>query len=99
MQCVVNREIWLDPTEEEGHLAEGSLVFACIPALGIVTNTWQTGRILPQDTLQVRLSLLAYGQPFSYFVVQCLESCQERCTDIHQIVSRALLDNAEKSIT
>lgn len=79
--CVVNREIWLDPTEEEGHLAEGSLVFACIPALGIVTNTWQTGRILPQDTLQ------------------CLESCQERCTDIHQIVSRALLDNAEKSIT
>jgi len=52
MSCsaaVVGTEIWIDPTQEESNLAEGSLVLACMPALEIVTSVWQTGRMTPSQ--------------------------------------------------
>ncbi|THH16345.1 hypothetical protein EW146_g4269 [Bondarzewia mesenterica] len=65
----MGREIWLDPTEEEAQRADGSLIYACIPALGTVTNVWQAGRILPQDALQtkvLKVKLQAFADPCPY---------------------------------
>ncbi|KAI5123369.1 hypothetical protein M0805_001790 [Coniferiporia weirii] len=39
------KEIWLDPTAEEAREAHGCLTLACVPALGLVTNVWQTGQM------------------------------------------------------
>ncbi|KZT26365.1 ribosomal protein S5 domain 2-like protein [Neolentinus lepideus HHB14362 ss-1] len=74
---MVGKEIWLDPTEREISLAKGSLVLACMPALGIVTSVWQSGEVKPVEA------------------IECMEACQERCADIHAIVSEALLANAK----
>jgi exosome complex component MTR3 len=46
-------EIWLDPTASEASLARGSLTLACIPALGTVTNIWQTGKLSTQEVQDV----------------------------------------------
>ncbi|KAL5532757.1 MTR3 [Sanghuangporus sanghuang] len=39
------REMWLDPTAEEARDAQGCLTLSCVPALGLVTNLWQTGQM------------------------------------------------------
>ncbi|KAH9001147.1 ribosomal protein S5 domain 2-like protein [Lactarius akahatsu] len=70
--AVVGEDVWLDPNEEEARLASGMLLCACMPALGVTTSVWQTGRVLPAKAL---LSL---------------QLCQDRCSDIHQIVALAL---------
>ncbi|KAF5330763.1 hypothetical protein D9619_005513 [Psilocybe cf. subviscida] len=49
--AVVGSEIWLDPTNEESLQASGTLVFSCMPALNVVTNVWQNGRIEPERVL------------------------------------------------
>ena len=49
------KEIWLDPTAEEARHSEGCLVIASVPALGIVTNIWQTGQIDIDQVEQVSL--------------------------------------------
>ena len=46
--------IWLDPTEEETSYASGSVIYACVPALNIITNVWQTGAMSVEQTMQVR---------------------------------------------
>ncbi|TFK55049.1 mRNA transport regulator 3, partial [Heliocybe sulcata] len=82
MSCsssIVGKEIWLDPTDREVGLAKGSLVLACMPALGSVTSVWQSGDMTPVEAME------------------CMEACQERCTDIHALVSEALLANARLS--
>lgn len=56
LQSLVGNDVWLDPTEQETSLAEANLVFACIPALGVVTSVWETGRMLPAQAIQVRVS-------------------------------------------
>ncbi|KAH9981176.1 mRNA transport regulator 3 [Lactifluus volemus] len=50
--AVVGEDIWLDPTEEEARLATGMFLCACMPALGLTTSVWQTGRLLPPKALQ-----------------------------------------------
>ncbi|KAI0256824.1 mRNA transport regulator 3 [Lactifluus subvellereus] len=50
--AVVGEDIWLDPTEEEARLASGLLLCACMPALGLTTSVWQTGRMLPAKAFQ-----------------------------------------------
>ncbi|KAJ7709871.1 ribosomal protein S5 domain 2-like protein [Mycena rosella] len=42
---VVGTETWLDPTEEEARLSNGTLVLACMPALKKITSVWQTGEM------------------------------------------------------
>ncbi|KAJ6630835.1 ribosomal protein S5 domain 2-like protein [Mycena sp. CBHHK59/15] len=49
--CAVGKEIWLDPTEEEGRCSNGTLVLACMSALGKVTSVWQTGEMKIADAL------------------------------------------------
>ncbi|EGN95942.1 hypothetical protein SERLA73DRAFT_185379 [Serpula lacrymans var. lacrymans S7.3] len=72
-------EIWLDPTEKEARKSEGTLILACMPALGIVTNVWQSGRMTVEKA------------------TQCLDLCQERCTDIHAVVAQSLLETSKAS--
>lgn len=55
MSCAassIGKEIWLDPTEEEVKAASGSLILACMPALDVITNVWQSGRFAPEDAVQ-----------------------------------------------
>ena len=52
-QAVVGEDVWLDPNEEEARLASGMLLCACMPALGVTTSIWQTGRVLPTKALMV----------------------------------------------
>lgn len=51
-KCVVGKEVWLDPTEEEARASNGSLVLACMPALGTITSVWQSGQMKAQEVLQ-----------------------------------------------
>lgn len=39
------KEIRLDPTAEEARHSDGCLTVANVPALGLVTNVWQTGQM------------------------------------------------------
>ncbi|KAF9482786.1 ribosomal protein S5 domain 2-like protein [Pholiota conissans] len=54
MSCsaaAMGSEIWLDPTDEESCLSDGSLVLSCMPALSSVTSVWQKGRMGPSQAL------------------------------------------------
>lgn len=48
------KEIWLDPTLDEAEAAEGSLMISFAPALGTVTNLWQSGQMSVEDVEKVR---------------------------------------------
>jgi len=48
----VGEEIWLDPTEQEAQVGSGSLIVAGMPALGTITNVWQTGHMAPIQVVQ-----------------------------------------------
>ena len=52
-QAVIGQEIWLDPTEAESLASKGSLVLACLPALGAVVSVWQMGAMKAPEVLQV----------------------------------------------
>ena len=46
-------KIWLDPTTEEAKESKGCCTLSCVPALGLVTNIWQTGQMKIDELLQV----------------------------------------------
>ncbi|KAI0721008.1 mRNA transport regulator 3 [Cerioporus squamosus] len=50
--AVVGKEIWLDPTEEEGKVSSGTLILAGMPALGTITSVWQSGSMTPADGIK-----------------------------------------------
>lgn len=52
----MGEEIWLDPNHEEATAGASTLVFACMPALGVVTNVWQNGTMSPAQGLEVSLT-------------------------------------------
>jgi len=43
--CVTSKEILLDPTADEADTAKGCFTLATVPALGLITNIWQTGQM------------------------------------------------------
>lgn len=49
---LMGEEVWLDPNHDEAIAGAGTLVLACMPALGIVTNVWQNGSISPEQGLK-----------------------------------------------
>ncbi|KAH9856968.1 mRNA transport regulator 3 [Lenzites betulinus] len=61
--AVVGEEIWMDPTEEEGKAASGSLVLAGLPALGTITSVWQSGSMAPDEAIKC--------------MEACQETCEE----------------------
>jgi hypothetical protein len=60
--------LYLDPTAEESRHANGTITLACMPALGTVTNVWQTGTMTSSEAMQVRttffVGLEISQQPF-----------------------------------
>jgi len=55
MSCAasaVNEEIWLDPSADEARASRGTMSLSCMPALGIITNVWQTGQMSTEEALQ-----------------------------------------------
>lgn len=88
------REIWLDPNTEEAAAAQGCLTLACVPALGLVTNIWQTGEMTLDEADKVCIRFNEYCVGLSKFnSFQCIELCQERCRGIHSVVAQALLES------
>ncbi|KAL9715178.1 3'-5'-exoribonuclease [Leucoagaricus gongylophorus] len=69
---IMGGDIWLDPTEDEAAVSQGTLILSCIPALGTITSVWQNGQIQPVDA------------------ISAMETCQNRCTDIHGVIAQAL---------
>ena len=53
---MVGKEIWVDPTDEEARVSNGTLVLACMPALETVTSVWQSGQMKVDEMLRVRIS-------------------------------------------
>ncbi|KAH7914690.1 3' exoribonuclease family, domain 1-domain-containing protein [Hygrophoropsis aurantiaca] len=45
-------ELWLDPTEDEVKASKGTLVLACLPAIGHITSTWQSGATNVDETIK-----------------------------------------------
>lgn len=58
-QAVVGEETFLDPTDRESRASTGSVVLACMPALGTVTSLWQSGRMKPVDVIEVSCASLS----------------------------------------
>jgi len=56
-------DIWLDPTEDEAAVSQGTLILSCIPALGTITSVWQNGQIQPVDAISVRVAFLYLIHP------------------------------------
>ena len=54
MQAVIGDDIWMDPTTEEVKAASGCVTVSCVPALGLTTNLWQTGRMSIEEAEKVR---------------------------------------------
>lgn len=52
-QAVMGEEIWVDPTEEESKGSSGTVVLSGMPALGTITNVWQSGSMAPADAIRV----------------------------------------------
>ncbi|THU90707.1 ribosomal protein S5 domain 2-like protein [Dendrothele bispora CBS 962.96] len=49
--CIIEDDVWLDPTQDEASQAQGVLVFSCMPALGKVTSIWESGQMKPSEAL------------------------------------------------
>ena len=52
-KAIINSEVWLDPTDEESSLSNGTLVLSCMPALKKVTSVWQKGRMESSEVIAV----------------------------------------------
>lgn len=86
-------EIWLDPTLEEARSAQGSLVLATMPALETVTSIWQTGQMKTADAIKVLSCALCKRCPLT--LKQCMDLCNEKCTEMHSVVAQVLLDSSQ----
>jgi hypothetical protein len=51
---MVDKEAWLDPTEDEVQVGQGTLTLACMPALSTITNVSQNGHMSPDVCIKVR---------------------------------------------
>jgi exosome complex component MTR3 len=93
---MMGKDLWLDPTAEEAAVSRGSLTLACMPALGTITSIWQTGQMSTDEAIQVCKVLPALSRHMLIYL-ECMEECQARCTDIHVVVAKALLDSQTQS--
>jgi hypothetical protein len=71
LQCMMGKEIWLDPTEEESNAASATFVYAGMPALGTVTSLWQNGKMTPEESIQVRFRYLLSFDSFQRVKILC----------------------------
>lgn len=55
-QCIIGKEIWLDPSEDEADAASATFIYAGMPALGTITSLWQNGSMSSQQSIEVRHS-------------------------------------------
>lgn len=92
IQTLMGEEIWLDPDHEEAAAGASTLVLACMPALGVVTNVWQNGTMSPKQALEVSFKNVDF-QTYNFPDHQCMTACHERCATIHSIVAQSLVSN------
>lgn len=60
IQAVLGKELWMDPTTSEAKAATGCVTMACMPALGLTTNLWQSGRMSIDEAEKVRGVISVY---------------------------------------
>jgi exosome complex component MTR3 len=61
--------IWLDPTADECTGADGSVVFACMPALNTATNVFQTGTMSIAVVSEVHVLIMVLEHHFWPFML------------------------------
>ncbi|KAH7889663.1 3' exoribonuclease family, domain 1-domain-containing protein [Phlebopus sp. FC_14] len=49
---ILKNEIRLDPTEQEVQSSEGTVIYACMPALSCMTSLWQSGQMSADNVLK-----------------------------------------------
>jgi exosome complex component MTR3 len=96
IKAMIGGEIWIDPTEEESRGSNGTLVLACMPALKVVTSVWQSGQMTAQQAVEVIRAVFCVSAIIHQRNPQCMDICEERCTDIHSVVAQALLEGFDK---
>lgn len=52
-QATIDSSLHVDPTSHESLIASSRVTLACMPALGKITNVWQTGEIGAEQTIEV----------------------------------------------
>ena len=52
-QATIDSSLHVDPTSYESLIASSRVTLACMPALGKITNVWQTGEIGAEQTIEV----------------------------------------------
>ncbi|CDZ97352.1 Exosomal 3'-5' exoribonuclease complex, subunit Rrp41 and related exoribonucleases [Phaffia rhodozyma] len=77
--ATIGSKLHLDPTSHESFLASSRVSLACMPALGVVTNIWQTGKIGSEQLVEVMDTLMEKAKDIHAVVTQSLiEGVQER---------------------
>lgn len=70
------------------------MVLSCMPALMKITSVWQTGEMKVAEVLGVGRET-SFAVEKLMVILQCMDACQEKCTEIHSVVAQALLENAK----
>ncbi|KAK2466889.1 hypothetical protein APHAL10511_001147 [Amanita phalloides] len=73
--AIVGGQVWLDLTEAETRWSTGSLVMACLPALGTVTSIWQTGSMTVSESFQCMDQCQSRCMDIHGVVAQALQEC------------------------
>lgn len=86
-QATINSSLHVDPTSHESLIATSRVTLACMPALGKITNVWQTGEIEGEKAMEVSVFFTSRRFSFPNFderpssqtrVLTCLCSFSER---------------------
>jgi exosome complex RNA-binding protein Rrp42 (RNase PH superfamily) len=74
VQATINSSLHVDPTSHESLIASSRVTLACMPALGKITNVWQTGEIGAEQTVEVSpgFYLVSASSPQQCIILICV---------------------------
>ncbi|KAL7416188.1 3' exoribonuclease family, domain 1-domain-containing protein [Mrakia frigida] len=77
--ATINSSLHVDPTSHESLIATSRVTLACMPALGKITNVWQTGEIEGEKAMEALEKLMEKSREVHTAVAQSLrEGLQAR---------------------
>lgn len=68
----IGEELRVDPSAPESEDATGTVVVACIPAVGTITNTWQIGHLTPPQMIRCVEQIIARCADIHQIAAQAL---------------------------
>jgi hypothetical protein len=111
LQAKVGSNLLLDPNSHESLLASSRITLSCMPALGVVTNVWQTGQVDSEEMMTVSTSFLcrplrsdkeglrrsrSYDPILACLLLQSLETLMGKAKDVHAVVAKSLIEGIEE---